>query len=66
MILVVRAESFKAFKSKDGYIVFGAGNDGQFAKLCNHLDRPDLPKDARFKTNADRVKHRQELVCMYN
>ena len=49
------------FPAKNGNIVVGAGNDGQFRKLCQMLGRPDLADDPRFKTNKDRVAHRPEL-----
>ena len=37
-------------------IAVAAANDNLFAKLCGALGRPDLPVDARFATNADRVQ----------
>jgi formyl-CoA transferase len=49
------------FPAKDGNIVVGAGNDGQFRKLCQMLGKPELADDPRFKTNKDRVAHRPEL-----
>ncbi|KAL2914651.1 hypothetical protein HK105_205790 [Polyrhizophydium stewartii] len=54
---------YQAFPTADGSIVFGAGNDRQYAKLCTAaLERPDLAADPRFATNGARVKHRRELV----
>lgn len=49
------------FPTRSGNIVVGAGNDGQFRKLCQMLGKPGLADDARFKTNKDRVAHRAEL-----
>lgn len=49
------------FPTKVGNIVVGAGNDGQFRKLCQMLGKPALADDPRFKTNKDRVAHRSEL-----
>jgi formyl-CoA transferase len=49
------------FPAKNGNIVVGAGNDGQFRKLCQMLGKPELADDPRFKTNKDRVAHRPEL-----
>ncbi|MBS0223001.1 MAG: CoA transferase [Proteobacteria bacterium] len=49
------------FPTKVGNIVVGAGNDGQFRKLCQMLGKPELADDPRFKTNKDRVAHRSEL-----
>ena len=52
---------YQAFKAKDIYVTVGAGNDELFRKLCNVLDIPELAEDTRFKTNPDRVKHRDAL-----
>ena len=41
-----------------------AGNDSQFAKLCEVLGRPDLAKDARFATNSLRVANRDALNAL--
>ena len=49
------------FPTKKGNIVIGAGNDGQFRKLCQMLGKPEMAHDPRFKTNKDRVAHRPEL-----
>lgn len=53
---------YQAFDGSDGNFVLAVGNDAQFAKLCDLIGRPDLPLDKRFKTNPERVKHRDELV----
>jgi crotonobetainyl-CoA:carnitine CoA-transferase CaiB-like acyl-CoA transferase len=52
------------FPAKDGHIVLAVGNDGQFAKLCEAIGRPDWAKDPRFVRNADRVRHNAELTPM--
>ncbi|KAJ1028438.1 hypothetical protein NDA16_001605 [Ustilago loliicola] len=53
---------YQTFQAKDGRIMLGAGNDGQFKFLCNLLDRPELSSDAKYDTNAARVQHREELI----
>lgn len=45
----------------DGELIVIAGNDGQFARLCEVLGVPDLPGDPRFARNQDRTAHRAEL-----
>jgi crotonobetainyl-CoA:carnitine CoA-transferase CaiB-like acyl-CoA transferase len=45
------------FRARDGYLVLAVGNDDQFARFCDVLERGDLAKDARFKTNAGRVRN---------
>lgn len=52
---------YKGFKTKDGSIMLGGGNDRLYGVLCNKLGRPEWITDSRFVTNADRVKHRDEL-----
>ena len=53
---------YQMFQAQDGPMVVAVGNDGQFAKLCNLLGHPELPKDQRFLTNPLRVKHRDALI----
>jgi crotonobetainyl-CoA:carnitine CoA-transferase CaiB-like acyl-CoA transferase len=43
-------------------IMLAAGNDGQFARLCQALEREDLARDPRFATNEARVGNREELT----
>jgi formyl-CoA transferase len=43
------------FPTKGRNIVIGAGNDGQFRKLCKMLGKPEMADDPRFKTNKDRL-----------
>jgi crotonobetainyl-CoA:carnitine CoA-transferase CaiB-like acyl-CoA transferase len=50
------------FKARDGYLVLAVGNDDQFARFCDVLERPDLAKDERFKTNAARVTNNAALM----
>ncbi|PNY27335.1 Uncharacterized protein TCAP_02737, partial [Tolypocladium capitatum] len=52
---------YRSFKTKDGDILFGGGNDRLFGVLCDGLGRPRWKDDAKFKTNADRVANRVEL-----
>jgi crotonobetainyl-CoA:carnitine CoA-transferase CaiB-like acyl-CoA transferase len=53
---------YQAFLASDGWIVIGAGNDGLFAKLANALNCEEWLQDARFESNADRVRNRQSLI----
>jgi crotonobetainyl-CoA:carnitine CoA-transferase CaiB-like acyl-CoA transferase len=49
------------FAARDGYLVLVVGNDGQFAKCCEVLGRPEWVTDARFAANAGRVRNRAVL-----
>ncbi|HMR69440.1 MAG TPA: CaiB/BaiF CoA-transferase family protein [Rubrivivax sp.] len=53
---------YQVFEAADGHMILAVGNDGQFAKFCAVAGRPDLAADARFATNAGRVRHREQLV----
>ena len=50
---------YEVFQCLDGQVFIGCGNDRLFRKLLQGLDRIDLAEDARFATNAERVKHRE-------
>lgn len=52
----------QVFLCKDGYVIVAAGNDGQFAKLCEAGGRPDLFRDPRFTANSGRVRNRDALI----
>ncbi|PWW24991.1 crotonobetainyl-CoA:carnitine CoA-transferase CaiB-like acyl-CoA transferase [Geodermatophilus normandii] len=45
----------------DGDLVVTAGNDAQFRTLVGVLGVPELADDPRFRHNADRTAHRDEL-----
>ena len=55
---------YQSFRASDAYFAFAAGNDGQWRKFCQAVDRPAWADDPRFTTNGDRVRHRQALVPM--
>jgi crotonobetainyl-CoA:carnitine CoA-transferase CaiB-like acyl-CoA transferase len=44
------------------HLILAVGNDGQFSKFCAVAGRPDIAQDPRYALNADRVRHRAELV----
>jgi crotonobetainyl-CoA:carnitine CoA-transferase CaiB-like acyl-CoA transferase len=50
------------FACRDGHVVLVVGNDGQFAKFCGVIGRPELANDARFATNGARVQHQDVLL----
>ncbi len=53
---------YETLQAADGPLAVAAGNDGQFAVLCEVLGLDALTSDARFSTNPARVSHRDELV----
>jgi len=54
-------EPFGTFRARDGDLMICAGNDRQFADLVRVLGIPQLGRDPRFGTNADRVANRDAL-----
>jgi crotonobetainyl-CoA:carnitine CoA-transferase CaiB-like acyl-CoA transferase len=52
---------YEPLPTADGELIVIAGNDGQFRKLCQILDLPDLPDDPRFSRNQDRTANREDL-----
>ncbi|QJY49058.1 CaiB/BaiF CoA transferase family protein [Pseudonocardia broussonetiae] len=52
---------YELFPCSDRDLVLAVGNDRQFRALCTVLDLPDVPGDARFATNSDRVGNRELL-----
>jgi formyl-CoA transferase len=55
---------YQVFACADGHLIIAVGNDGQFAKFCAIAGRPQWASDARYATNAERVRNRDELVPM--
>ncbi|MCJ1451975.1 hypothetical protein MMC28_002315 [Mycoblastus sanguinarius] len=55
---------YRGFKTADGDILLGGGNDRLFGILCEKLSTPEWAKDERFMTNNVRVKHRVALEGM--
>jgi crotonobetainyl-CoA:carnitine CoA-transferase CaiB-like acyl-CoA transferase len=55
---------YQAFATADGFVMVAAGNDRLFRLLCEVLNLPALPDDARFRTNADRVVNRVALIAL--
>jgi len=62
---IVPYQVFEVAPRPDGgkdFIILAVGNDGQYAKFCEVAGRPDLASNPRYTRNADRVRHRAELV----
>jgi crotonobetainyl-CoA:carnitine CoA-transferase CaiB-like acyl-CoA transferase len=52
---------YEGFTTKNGYLFIAALNDRLFHRLCAALDLPHLADDPDYRTNADRVAHRDAL-----
>lgn len=53
---------YQAFGTADGHVILAIGNDSQFGRFCSAAGCTELAADERFRTNADRVRNRAELL----
>ena len=53
---------YQVFATADGFLILAVANDAQFRRFCNAAGIEQLPGDARFTTNSDRVQHREILI----
>ena len=52
---------YQPMPTKDRDVIVAVGNDRQFRSFCEVLDIADVADDERFRLNADRAEHRDEL-----
>ena len=52
---------YDSFRTSDGDVIIGAGNDKLYATLCEEMGMPELKNDPRFLTVSDRVKNHTAL-----
>ena len=52
---------YEAFPTRDAWVMIAAGSDALFAKACEALGVPGMPRDPRFTDNPARVAHRAEV-----
>ncbi len=55
---------YKAYETKDGWVVICAGNDQQFTRLAGALGHPEWASDPEFRSNAERVKNRERINAL--
>ncbi|KAL8940945.1 MAG: hypothetical protein Q9211_002039 [Gyalolechia sp. 1 TL-2023] len=55
---------YRGFKTQDGDILLGGGNDRLFGILCDKLGKPEWKTDKRFHTNSLRVANRVTLEAL--
>lgn len=54
---------YEAVQTRDGHLMIAAGNDRLFERLALALQLPELARDQSFRTNRDRVIHRDRLLA---
>ncbi len=57
---------YQAFETADGWITVGAANQGNWLRLIEVLEAPELSEDPRFAEPAGRMDHRQALEAALN
>lgn len=55
---------YEAFATADGHVVLAVGADRQWERFCRAVGQDAWAADARFRTNPDRVRHRDELTAL--
>ena len=55
---------YQSFQASDAWFVVAVGNDRQFEKLGEVIGNWGLVNDARFVTNSERVRNRDELISI--
>jgi formyl-CoA transferase len=53
---------YQDFPTSDGAVLLAIGNDGQFKRFCEAAGHAAWAQDARFATNAQRVRNRDALI----
>jgi crotonobetainyl-CoA:carnitine CoA-transferase CaiB-like acyl-CoA transferase len=54
---------YQAFKAKDGWLNIGGANQANWERIADVLGHPEWKRDARYATNADRMRHRETLAA---
>lgn len=57
---------YQAFQTSDGWINVGAANQSNWERFLGVIGAPDLNDDARFASNADRIRNLPALVEILN
>jgi crotonobetainyl-CoA:carnitine CoA-transferase CaiB-like acyl-CoA transferase len=52
---------YEPLPTADLDLIIAAGNNGQFSKLCDVLELPELPRDPRFAKTEERNRNREIL-----
>ena len=53
---------YQTFNTSDGIMMLAIGNDTQFRKFCQLVERPELADNPNFQANEQRVINRESLI----
>ena len=54
---------YDKYPTRTGEIFIASGNNGQFGKMCEVIGRPDMARDPRYASNAERMTNRAALTA---
>jgi crotonobetainyl-CoA:carnitine CoA-transferase CaiB-like acyl-CoA transferase len=55
---------YDLFPCSDGHVVIAAANNNTFKRLCEAMNRPDLPDNGKFSNNDLRCTNRAEITAI--
>ncbi|MEM0900578.1 MAG: CaiB/BaiF CoA-transferase family protein [Pseudomonadota bacterium] len=53
---------YQDFATADGNVLIAVGNDAQYKRFCDVIDRPDLAEAEQYQTNQSRLQNRTPLI----
>src|SRR5690606_23967651 len=54
---------YQTFRTRSGDLALAIGSDKLWKTFCPVIGCPELADDARFRSNADRMKNREALIA---
>jgi crotonobetainyl-CoA:carnitine CoA-transferase CaiB-like acyl-CoA transferase len=57
---------YEVFQAQDAYLTLGVANNSLWERCARALGRPELARDPRFDTEANRVQNREALIPILN
>jgi crotonobetainyl-CoA:carnitine CoA-transferase CaiB-like acyl-CoA transferase len=53
---------YQVFATSDGHVIIAVGNDGQWQRYCEAIERPDIATSPKWQKMTQRVIGRAELI----
>lgn len=53
---------YQVFPAQDKYFIVAVGTEKLWSAFCEAINQPSLKTDPRYRTNAERITHRQALT----
>lgn len=55
---------YQVFRAQDKYMIIAVGTEKLWQAFCDAFNLGHLKDDPKYRTNADRIKHRDELLAI--